>query len=303
MPSVQMEATKKIMKQMMEKGFMPQFGGDFEPLKLREIVQVAQSNMPVNPNTTFKKMTVEGIDVELCLPNVVENDAIFIYIHGGGLICGNTISSRGYAATLACESKKAVYTLSYRLVPENPYPAAVDDCFAVYKYVLKENQGKAVYLIGESGGAYLSIVTALKARDEKITIPSGVIAYSAPADMLGKLNRNHANNKDFTVTPAGLDRLGEMYCPDKKLAESPYVSPYKADYLGFSPLLLAWDESESLAVDSEVLRDKAKEAGVEVVALSYPDCFHAFATAGRGTPESSEVLDKTIEFVNSHIKK
>ena len=79
------------------------------------------------------------------------------------------------------------------------------------------------------------------------------------------------------------------------------MSPYYADYTGLCPILLAWDESESLAVDSEVLRDKAQAAGVEVVWKSYPDCFHAFATTGRGTPESYEILRDTIAFFNAHI--
>lgn len=62
-----------------------------------------------------------------------------------------------------------------------------------------------------------------------------------------------------------------------------------------------WDESESLTVDAEHLRDKLTAAGVEVVAQSYPDCFHAFPTSGRGTPESAEVLANTVRFINSHI--
>ena len=91
-----------------------------------------------------------------------------------------------------------------------------------------------------------------------------------------------------------------MYCAPEQMKD-PYVSPYYADYAGMPPMLLAWDESESLAVDSAILRDKARAAGVEVTAKSYPDCFHAFATAGRGTPESAEILADTVAFFCAHI--
>lgn len=103
------------------------------------------------------------------------------------------------------------------------------------------------------------------------------------------------------MVPNGLDYLVGMYCPDPALVTHPYVSPYYADYKGMPPMLLAWDESESLSVDSQVLRDKALAAGVEVHAKSCPDCFHAFASVGRGTPETEEILADTVAFINAHI--
>lgn len=104
------------------------------------------------------------------------------------------------------------------------------------------------------------------------------------------------------MSPNGLNSLTDLYCHDPELVRTPYVSPYYADYAGMPPMLLAWDESESLAPDSEYLRDKARAAVVEVQAKSYPDCFHAFATGGRGTPESLEVLRDTMAFIHRYAK-
>lgn len=300
MASAQMEQLKEIMKQMMAAGFAPKFDGALDPMQLRQVVQTAQAHMALEPDVSYEACTLGGVAAELSLPENARDDAIVIYIHGGGLICGTAETSRGYAGMLAGESKLPVYSFTYRLAPENKFPAANEDCFAVYKAVLEKHPGKPVFLIGESGGAYLCIVTALKARDEGVTLPAGIVPYSPPIDFSGVLDRHFPGNKDFTVTPEGMDWLKLLFCEEDQVRE-PYVSPYYADYTGLCPMLLAWDESESLAVDSEALRDKALAAGVEVVWKSYPDCFHAFATTGRGTPESYEILRDTVAFFNAHI--
>ena len=301
MASAQMEQLKQVMKQMTAAGFAPKFDGSVDPIRLRNVVQAAQAHMALEPNVRYEEREYAGIESEWSIPEDARDDAIVIYIHGGGLICGTAETSRGYAGMLAGESKLPVLSFTYRLAPENKFPAAVEDCFAVYQAVIAENTDKPVFLIGESGGAYLSVVTALKARDNGVKLPAGIVPYSPPIDFSGALNRRFPGNKDFTVTPDGLDWLVSFYCADGQDLKAPYVSPLFADYAGMPPMLLAWDENESLAVDSEALRDKAQAAGVEVVWKSYPDCFHAFATTGRGTPESYEIMKDTIKFFNAHI--
>ena len=300
MASAQMEALKEIMKKMMAAGFAPKFDGDLDPMQLRKVVQTAQANMHVEEGVSFHREFLNGVEAELSLPESAREDALIFYIHGGGLICGTAETSRGYASALAVESGIPVWSCTYRLAPENKFPAGFDDCFAVYKALIEKYPNTPIFLIGESGGAYLSIITALRCRDEGVKLPAGIVPYSHPIDFSNAIDRRFEGNKDFTVTPDGLDFLGSLYCRPEDV-KNPYISPYYADYTGLCPILLAWDESESLAVDSQVLRDKATAAGVEVVWKSYPDCFHAFATTGKGTPESYEIMKDTIQFFNEHI--
>jgi len=301
MPSLQMENLKNIMRQMMAAGLTPQFDGNIDPAKLRGIVQASQARMPAIPGVRFERGEMAGVETEWSIPENARQDAIIMYIHGGGLVCGTAETSRGYASMLAVETNLPVLSLTYRLVPEHPYPAASEDCFAVYQEVLKQHPGKPVFLIGESGGAVLSIVTTLKARDTHVTIPAGVVLYSPPLEFYGAIDRNHPNNEDFTVTPEGLLSLGRMYYTSESQYIDPYATPYYADYTGFPPVYLSWDEHESLAVDAGILKEKLLTAGVEVEAKSFPHCFHAFATAGKGTPESAEVLADTVVFFSKHI--
>lgn len=301
MASAEMEQLKAIMRKMMAGGFAPKFDGSADPVHLRQVVQAAQERMATEPGVTFEPETLEGIEAELSIPDHARDDALIIYIHGGGLICGNAFSSRGYASMLAGETKIPVYAFSYRLAPENPFPAAVDDCFAVYCAIAAKYPEKPLFLIGESGGAYLSIVTAMKARDNGVRMPAGVIPYSPILDFSNTLNRVREGNKDFTVTVEGLPWLNDLYCGPDTDRKKPYVSPVFDDMRGMSPMLLAWDESETLAPDSIWLRDQLLTQGIECEAKTYPDCFHAFATTGRGTPESAEVLRDTVAFINNHI--
>jgi acetyl esterase/lipase len=294
-----MEQLKAGMKMMMEKGFAPKFDGQMDPIHLREVVQAAQERMPAEPGVSFIPVTYGGVTGEINQPENAKNDYIILYIHGGGLICGNAFSSRGYASVLAAETKRPVYTLDYRLAPENKFPACVEDAFAYYQGVLAENPDTPIFLIGESGGAYLCITTAMKCRDEGVKLPAGIVPYSAPIDFTGAIDRHFEGNKDFTVTLDGLGSLANMLIPEGQ-EMNPYASPYLDDFHGFPPVLLAWDESESLAVDQEVIVDKLRAQGTPLQAKSYQDCFHAFATAHRGTPESREILQDTIAFFEKY---
>lgn len=300
MASEEMERLKKIMVMMMERGLSAQFGTGIDPARLRGVIEKAQANMPIEKGVTFEACTFGGVETECAVPEKKNDDAVVIYNHGGGLICGNAKTARGYASLLAVETGYPVYSYSYRLAPENPYPAAVDDAMAVYQEVAARHPGKPLFLIGESGGGYLSLVMGLKARDMGLVMPAGIIAYSPVIDLSGALDRRFPGNKDFTVSPDGLEGLADLYCK-KEEQKDPYVSPYYADFTGLSPLFVVWDESESLSVDSAIVEKKAKEAGVPVKAEHFPDCFHAFPTSGRGTEESRKVLADTVAFMKEHV--
>ena len=301
MASQAMEMLKNIMKQMISQGMSVKFDENLDVGQMRAVMEAAQRNMPTEPGVIFEPCTLNGVEAELNVPENARTDAVIIHYHGGGFGVGNTLTSRGYASMLANETHIPVYTVSYRLAPENPYPAGADDCFVVYQAVLSKHPGQPVFIIGESAGAHFCIIMALKARDAGVQTPAGVILYSPPVEMWGMLDRQHPRNKDFTISPDGVYVMGKLYYTNEAQKNDPYATPVIADYHDFPPTYLVWDESESLAVDAEVLRDKLQAAGCEVTAEGYPDCFHAFATGGRGTPESEEVLKKTVAFIAAHI--
>lgn len=300
MASFMMQTIRETTQAMTNDG-LPSFGADIDPEKLRAAVETAQAAMPLQEGVTYETTMLGGMEAELSMPTLAREDAIILYLHGGGLVCGNARTSRGYAGMLAGESRIPVYSFSYRLAPEDPYPAALDDCVNAYRDALEKHPDVPIFLIGESGGALLSITTALRLRDEGVRMPAAVVAYSPVTDFSDTIDRSGRGYDEITVTPEGIRALARCYCPDERQRKNPYVSPYFADYTGMSPMYVVWDKGETLAADAEDLVEKARAARVPVVCRRYEGCFHAFAPVGRNTPESSELLDQSIAFMLWHL--
>jgi epsilon-lactone hydrolase len=272
--------------------------GQLNVKAIRYKLAKAYAGHKVEKGVTVQLDTFNGIEVAVFTPERLASENIVYYIHGGGLVTGDRNTAGPYSSQLALETGCKVVSCSYRLAPEYPFPAGFDDSYAVYKYLIEKNPGSKVSLIGESGGAYLSLVVALRARDEKIRIPSSVVLNSVVADMSGLIKRIDTR-EETTVTVSGLSQLTEMYAPDQD-PKNPYLSPIYADYRGLPPMKIVYDKGELLAADSKSVAERAREAGVTVDITEYHGCFHAFTTTGKDTPESKRELSASSEFmVNS----
>lgn len=242
--------------------------------------------------------TYNGVEVAVFMPDRLTSKNIIYYLHGGGLITGDRSTAGPYSSQLALETGCKVVSCSYRLAPEDPFPAGFDDSYAVYKYLVEENPDSKISLIGESGGAYLALVVALKARDEKIKTPASIVINSIVADISDTIKREDSR-EETTVTVKGLRQLAQMYAPNQDL-KNPFISPIHADYKGLPPMRIVYDKGELLAVDSKLVAEKAEKAGVSVELVEYKGCFHAFTTKGKDTPESKRELIASSKFmVNS----
>lgn len=300
--SKEMQSFKAAMVRMQELGITQKFDGELDYMKLRNANDFAIANVPCDTTGVEIVQTKFGVmEAELIVPDNDKEDGILIYIHGGGMVCGNTASSRAYGVLIAKEMGLKTYTFSYRLAPEDPYPAAIEDCFIGYKEITEKYPDKPVVLIGDSGGGYLTVVTTLKARDNGVRMPACAIPYSPLIDVSCEIVREREGIEDLIVSPNGLRLVADLYCPDVSKRTDPECSPYYADFKGVSPMFVAWDRKETMAVDSEFLVKALKENGVEVEYKAYDDCFHAFPCTGKGTPEGLDALNRTIAFINKHI--
>lgn len=301
MASEAMKMTKKMMSQQYQ--LQGIYGGDgaFDPLKMRVVSDASMEQLPPEQGVTFISEKLGTMDAECCMPMVQKPEAVMMYIHGGGMVAGNAKTSRFYASVLANATGYPVYSCSYGLAPENPFPAAVNDCVSGYQALVEKYPEKALIVLGESGGAYLTLTTTLKAKELNLKMPAAVVAYSVLADMSGTLDRSAKKDTDTSLTEEALAYIGELYCPDESMRKNPCVSLIFGDYTDFPPLLLVWDESELLSVDSKKIAELTEQAGVQVLAKGYPECFHAFPTLGHILPESEEVLQDTIRFIQDNL--
>lgn len=269
--------------------------GQMDVNLIREKLAKAYAEHTIEKGVTMKLDTYSGVEVAIFIPDHPTTKNIVYYVHGGGLVTGDRHTAGPYSSELALATGCRVISCSYRLAPEHPYPAGFDDSFLVYRHLVENNPDSKICLIGESGGAYLSLVVALRARDEKIKLPSSVVLNSIVADMSGRIERVDTR-EETTVTVAGLRQLGDMYAPNQDFT-NPYISAILADFKGLPPLKIIYDRDEVLAVDSRAVAEKAKEAGVPVKVTEYKGCFHAFTTTGKNTPESRDELKASAKFI------
>ena len=299
MVSEEMKALNQVQKDQASQGGMA-FSGEVDFKIVRATIESSASMQPTEPGVTFTPDNLDGIEVEISTPLEIASDDILVYMHGGGFICGNAHTSRGYASQLAAEAKMRVYSLTYRLAPENPWPAGAEDCFTFYKALLKKHPGKKIFLLGESGGANLLVVTTLMAKDAGIPLPTGIIPFSGPFDFTGKIDRTKYVGRDFTVGPDLDTIIRDNYFFDNDPI-NPYISPLYGNIEGFPPMMISVSSSETLCDDSRLLAEKARKAGVEVEYHETDGCFHAFQIAAKGTPESYQILKDTVQFIRKHL--
>lgn len=266
--------------------------------------QEENPSLPNAKGVTFREDTLNGVPVEFSTFKKVNPAGMLFYIHGGGYCYGNAKTSRGVASTFAKETGMEVCSISYRLAPENRYPAAVDDCFAVYQGLLAKYPGKPISLVGDSGGGTFCLVTALRAKSQGIQMPACLCLFSPCTDLSREYPSAEKYWKDdwMVSDPNVHQHLRDVYLPEDCDPSNPDVSPLLGDYTGFPPMFVEADSKEVLRDDSEFLVEKARRAGVDVTYQLLEGTFHAFNTFGTALPESKKLIRDAAAFLLKHTR-
>lgn len=270
---------------------------------VRDGLEAGAKYANIAPGVTFCDDEFGSVPVECYTPENIKGKDIILYIHGGGWTTGSAHTTRPIVSALSAALGLRAYTISYRLAPENPYPAGVDDCFFVYKYLVENNVDSNITIIGESAGGNLSLVTTLKAKEAGIKLPSAVVVYSPLTDMTGNITTRTTNKAiDPMIGICDVDKeLWEVYTREANPKEYA-ISPLFGDYTDFPPLKIVVDKGEVLYEDSLLLKEKAIKAGVVVEYQEWEDTLHAFPTILYGLPEAVQVVNETVEFIKKHMK-
>ncbi|MBQ8924177.1 MAG: alpha/beta hydrolase [Lachnospiraceae bacterium] len=272
---------------------------------VRRISNIGYAFMPKEKGIKVYRINIGDTVSEISIPDISkanerDDEVIILYIHGGGFVSGSASSSRGYSSMLAKYLGYKVIAVNYRLAPEHPFPAGLDDCYNVVSDVLRRYPKSKLILVGESAGANLAIATALRAKDNGINRIVALIIHSPFMDFSASLNRDEHKVDDFTVKEGCLKSLNEIYVGDNDV-KNPYISPIYGDYNGFPPTFITCDYNETLYADAVSLYRLCEEAGVNVEMIQMKGAFHAFATTGTGTPETKQILEECVEFMRENV--
>ena len=227
---------------------------------------------------------------------------MILYFHGGVYVIGSAATSLPLVAELARRTRGRVITLDYRLAPEHPFPAAVDDAQAAYKGLLDLGVDPGqIALAGESAGGGLAVATLLALRDAGIPLPSCAFLMSPYADLtLSGASITTRAPRDRTLTPGGL----RLRVPDYvagAAASDPLISPVFADLTGLPPLLIQVGSNEILLSDALRLAERAAMADVTVILDVTDGAPHVFQAFAAMLDEANTALDRASAFVGANL--
>lgn len=293
MASPQLQMALDAFKMMGEK--MAQAGNDLKALRG---VMEGMSGFPSAGETKCTPVQAGGVPAEWISATGAADDRVILYVHGGGYVMGSIATHRELVARLSKASGARGLALDYRLAPEHPFPAAVDDALAAYRWLLSQNIKPAnIVVAGDSAGGGLAVATLLAIRDAKLPLPAAGVGISPWVDMEGTGESMVTRAKaDPVVQKQGLLGMAQLYLGGKD-AKSPLAAPLHADLTGLPPLLIQVGDAETLLDDSTRLAEKAKKAGVKVELEVWPEMPHVWHLFAPFLPEGQQAIEKIGKYV------
>lgn len=240
---------------------------------------------------------------EWILPAKATTNKLILYFHGGGYVSGTCNSHRAITAKFVKGSQIGALLFEYRLAPEHPYPAALEDSLQAYHWLLKQEVApEQIAFVGDSAGGGLCLATLLALRDQGAPLPAAAVAYSPVTDFTCS-GESHRTKAKICLSPAGMAAaLAKHYAGDTDCT-LPYISPLYGELQELPPLLIYAGEDETLRDDSIRFAAKAKAAGVEVTLRVGEGMFHCYPAMAPLFPEASQAMQEICGFIKSHLDR
>ncbi|MCG2621217.1 alpha/beta hydrolase [Arthrobacter sp. I2-34] len=254
-------------------------------------------------DVSFKTVDEDGIRGIWAKPGPHRPGAI-LYLHGGGYIGGSANGHRKLAAHIAKAAGLPVFVLDYRLAPEHPYPAALEDSLAAYEWILaKGAPAERVAIVGDSAGGALATAVALHRRDAGLPLP-GAIATMSPFYDIAATGRTFETNagKDAIADRSGIDGLHALILGEGVTVDNPYLNALKSDPAGLPPVHIAFGGDETLLSGGEDFAELARGKGVEVELEVYEGQQHVFQVLAGADPDADDSIAKIGTFIKRHIQ-
>jgi phosphinothricin tripeptide acetyl hydrolase len=245
-----------------------------------------------------------GVPGELIVADGARSDRAVLHLHGGAYVAGGLGSHRGFAAALSAVAGAAVLLVDYRLAPEAPFPAAIDDAAAAYQWLIGPGGFRPgdVVVSGDSAGGGLASALLPVHRDTGVGLPAGAVLLSPWADLMhtGASHRTEAD-LDPMCSTAMLEQAAAAYVAGAVPLEDPRVSPIHADLAGLPPLLVHVGEHEVLRDDARVLAERASAAGTPVELHIGPGMIHVWHLFAGMAPESTRDLQVVGDWIHRQL--
>lgn len=249
-----------------------------------------------------KPQLIEGITSEWLVPEGADPKKLILYVHGGGYVSGSCNDHRAIVAKFAKNCGVTNLTYEYRLAPEHPFPAAVDDSVKVYRHLLASGfLPENILIAGESAGGGLCLVILLALKDLQLPLPIAAVAISPWTDLSCSSGSYRTKNKKSLAPMNSWFVFRDHYIGNYP-ATFPLISPLFGNLRGLPPLLINSGEDDELFDDGEQFFVKAREAGVDATFRKGTGMVHCYPLLAPMFPEASNAMEEIIGFIRHHLK-
>lgn len=284
--------TSVVLRPLLRRGFAPR----------RRVLELVGATIGQRAaGTQVQRTLLGGVPVEIATPPGQAGPASIVYLHGGAYVALSARSYRRLVTHLAAATGCRVIAVDYRLAPEHPYPAALEDAIAVYTAELDARPHQKIVLAGDSAGGGLTLATALALRDRGIALPAALICIAPWVDLTCSGNSMAScAQRERVLSPAGLAIDARLYAGGEDL-KSPLVSPLFADLSGLPPMMIQVGADEILLDDSTRLADLAQASGVTVNLQVWPRLWHDWHLYAGLMPEADAAMRAIAAFLSAQI--
>jgi acetyl esterase/lipase len=247
----------------------------------------------------FEKVRAGGVPAEWFHAPESDPGRVLLYLHGGGYSIGSVASHRDFIARLCVAAGATGLALDYRLAPEHPFPAQLEDALAAYRWLIGRGISPARLIVaGESAGGGLTLSTLVSLRDTGEPLPAAAMVFSPWVDLECNAASIHANARYDYVSGETLRVYARRFVPSRDL-RNPLAAPIHADLRGLPPMLVQAAEAEALVDDACRIADRARDAGVDVTLEIEPDMIHAFQMMAFLLPRAQVAIERAGAFALS----
>lgn len=268
---------------------------------LRLAYEELASSFPLAADIRTERVAAGEVAAEWIAAPAVADDRVLLFLHGGGYIMGSMATHRDLISRLSRAAGVRALGLEFRLAPENPFPAALEDAIAAYRWLVANGVSpKKIVIGGDSSGGGLTVATLVALRYFGEPLPAAGFCISAWTD-LTQTAESHSTNAavDPFLQREALELMAGLYLPARDRC-TPLASPLHADLRGLPPLLLPVGSTETLLDDSTRLADRANAAGVEATLEVWDDMIHDWPIFASTLPEGQQAIERMGLFIREH---
>lgn len=251
----------------------------------------------------IERVRINNMDAEWIYPQGSKRDKAILYFHGGGYVLGTIEAHRSVVSKFVKSSGVQALVIDYRLAPENPFPAAINDALEAYQFLLDGGLAPSdIVIAGDSGGGGLALATLVALKNKEMPMPKAAVTLSAMTD-LAFTGKSYTSNEKICLAPPDSWRACRHHYIGEQDPTNPWMSPLYADLSGFPPLKMYAGNDETLRDDTIQFAEKAKNSGVDVEVEIGEGMCHCYPALSPIFPEAIKAMVEIGQFIKKHLSQ